>query len=321
MSPNKPAAVIERGTFPTQRVFTAPLSELVIKAAEEKIKPPALYVIGEVVDLHKYLMWFKDKPLFGRRIMILRPTDQAVDMYQNLRELGAEILPYPTIATKHEKDSSAWQRLDRLIQNRNDHCWLVFTSENCVRYFIEQFNAKYGDMRKLGNFKIAAIGFGTTRALKKYALTADFMPSIFTAENLAREMSEKMQLDGAKIVRIRGNLADQRIEERLAGAGADVIPLQVYQTFYPQWPDGFKAKLFENPPNIIIFSSGSTVDGFFKLLNKTEIEELTSNADLVSIGPMTTRAIESRGLKIKIEAAEHSIPGIIEELKKNYGDN
>ena len=320
MAPDKPAAIIERGTFSTQRVFTAPVSELARKSADENIRPPALYVIGEVVELHQYLDWFENKPLFGKRIMILRPTDQAADLYRSLRRLGAEILPYPTIATNMDDNPAAWQKFDDLLEKPASANWLIFTSENCVRYFIEKFASSDRDMRRLSKFKIAAVGFGTSRALKKYSLKADFMPSIYTTENLIAEMAEKQNLKGARAVRVRGNLADQRLEDGLTRAGAKVIALPVYRTYHPEWPDGFKPKLFENPPDIIICSSGSTVDGLHKLLSKTEIEELVAGADLISIGPMTTRVIESYGLKAKIEAREHSIPGIIEELKKHYGE-
>lgn len=313
ISPVTPAAVIERGTFSTQRVFTAPLNELVVKAIEEKIKPPALFVIGEVVDLQRELEWFKNKPLIGHRIMVLRPADQAKFMYKNLRDLGAEVLPYPTIATR-KAQSSEWDKLEEYERSDNES-WLVFTSENGVRYFMDEFVNRYGDIRMLGKFKTAAVGYGTARALDKFNLKADFIPNKATTEILAKQMTEKYNLKGSNIIRVRGNLGDQRVENILTETGAQVTPLTVYETYYPQWPDGFKEKLFEFPPDIIIFTSGSTVDGFFRMLNEDEINELTEDARLVSIGPMTSERIRQKGLKVSIEATEHSIPGIIDKLK------
>ncbi len=315
ISPVTPAAVIERGTFPTQRVYTAPLNELVVTAIEEKIRPPALFIIGDVVDMQPDLEWLIERPLLGNRVMVLRPADQAGDMYKTLRDLGAEVLPYPTIATK-KTDSGEWAEVDKVLESANESR-LVFTSENGVRYFMNQFINRYGDIRKLGKFKTAAVGYGTARALKKYSLKADFVPSKATTEVLAKEMVENLSLAGCNILRVRGNLGDNRVEEALTRAKANVIPLKVYETYYPPWPEGFKEKLFDFPPDVIIFTSGSTINGLFEQLNQDEIEELTEDASIVSIGPMTSKSLAERGLKVKMEAEEHSIPGIIDKLKKN----
>jgi uroporphyrin-III C-methyltransferase len=48
-APDTPVAVIARGTLPEQRVVVAPLGEIGVVAAE--LEPPALVVVGDVVDL------------------------------------------------------------------------------------------------------------------------------------------------------------------------------------------------------------------------------------------------------------------------------
>jgi len=44
-----PAAVIQEGTLPGQRVLLAPLAEIAVRAAEKEIRSPALVVVGDVV--------------------------------------------------------------------------------------------------------------------------------------------------------------------------------------------------------------------------------------------------------------------------------
>jgi uroporphyrinogen III methyltransferase/synthase len=318
MSPDIPAAVIERGTFPSQRVITSTLSKLPDQAKAANIKPPSVFVIGDVINLQKHLTWIDDRPLLGARIMVCRPADQAQSMYQSLRKFGAEVLPYPTIATKQQIDETAWQAFNRIDEKSSTNNWLVFTSENGVRYFIEQFKSRYGDLRHLANFKIAAVGFGTERALNKYSLKADFIPAKAMTESLAKEMAESLNLENASVIRVRGNLADDRVEKALAKAGANVIPLPTYCTYHPEWPDGFKENLFENLPNIIIFTSGSSVKGLYEILNKAEIDTLMANAKAVSIGPETTKMIESFGINVSNVEGGHNVPGIINELLKHY---
>jgi len=315
MDPAMPVAAIERGTYPSQRLVTAPLVEMPIAVEENNVKPPALFVIGHVVELQPWLEWFADRPLFGIRIMVTRPADQSKHIYRHLRSLGAEPMPFPTIATEAWDDPEGWRGFEA-VDGTNK--WIVFTSENGVRYFFDAFDQRFGDVRKLGGFKIAAIGVGTQRAMKQYRISADFMPSKYTVNDLTAEMAAKLDLTGAEIIRVRGNLAPDTMERKLPAAGARIIPLTVYRTFHPAWPDGLRDKLFENPPHAFIFTSGSTVDGLFELLSADEVKRLTTGAEIFSMGPSTTKIIKGHGLTISAEAAEHSIPGLLSTLVDYY---
>ena len=59
MPAGTPAAVVERGTFSTQRLVTTTLSNLPAEVAEHGIKPPALFVLGEVARYSEKLHWFR----------------------------------------------------------------------------------------------------------------------------------------------------------------------------------------------------------------------------------------------------------------------
>lgn len=315
MPPERPCAVIERGTLPTQRTFTSTLQSMVDKVKAENIKAPAIFIIGEVVEFRENMKWFESKPLIGLRIMVTRPPDQAQDMYRSLRELGAEVLPYPTIGTENAEDDGAWTSFGKIIGKKK---WLIFTSENGVRYFFRQFIGRFGDIRKLGDCKIAAVGYGTARVLKAFNIRPDFIPKTATTLSLAEELNEAFDLAGVRVVRVRGNLGDNRVERVLEEAGATVLPLPVYRTFYPQWPDGFKEKLFEHPPDVITFTSGSTCEGLCRLLPESKIRTLTEGKAIVSIGPSTSEIIRSHGIDVTLEAEEHSIPGVINEIVKHF---
>ena len=305
------SAIIERGTLPTHRVITAPLNSLFKKAQEENIQPPAIIVIGDVVDLRPYLLWSGQSPLLGIRVMVTRPADQAQGIYETLRKLGAEVLPYPTISTTGFVDEKAWRGFGEISgQSR----WLVFTSENGVRYFFSQFRDRFSDIRRIGNYKIAAIGGGTASYLKKSSLVPDFIPSEATTKALASEMKNLPGISDSVCVRVRGNLGDDKVERALMESGAVVIPMVVYHTSHRKWPDGLKEKLFEYPPHVIIFTSGSTVDGLFANLDETEIKKLTQQAIVASIGPTTTGILKEKGLQVKIEAKVHTVEGLIDSI-------
>jgi len=315
MPADTPAAIIERGTFPSQRVIVATLRELPEKVAREGIKPPALFVLGEVCTLQSELEWFMDKPLLGLRIMVTRPADQSEDLYFELRQLGAEPMPFPTIATEPVHDEPGWEAIKDCLDK---DAWLVFTSENCVRYFFDQFVQRFGDIRYFSRFKIAAIGTGTSRALMNYHIEPDFVPSRATVEVLSEEMKNKVRLDGAHIVRVRGNLANDYMEKALPPHGATVIPLTVYRTFHPEWPDGLKEKLFDTPPHAILFTSASTVKGLSHNLTEDEIKKITSGAEIFSLGPMVSETLTKHGFKITAQADPHDLPGMVTALLNHY---
>ncbi len=59
MDPEMPAALVERGTTPRQRVISATVATLVRESRAAGVKPPGLVIIGEVVRLREKLAWFE----------------------------------------------------------------------------------------------------------------------------------------------------------------------------------------------------------------------------------------------------------------------
>jgi uroporphyrinogen III methyltransferase/synthase len=318
MSPDTPVAAVERGTLSTQRTLSATLADLPQRAEEFGLKPPALFVIGEVVRQREAINWFQDKPLFGVRVMVTRPADQAPPLYRDLRELGAEVLAYPTLATMEDFRSDDWDALRRI---ETDDRWVVFTSENGVRYFLKQWYATIGDIRGLSRYRIAAAGDGTARALNASNIAPDFVPTRASTKVLAKEMAEKLQLSGATVVRVTGGGGSDVIHRELQQTGANIVSLPVYRTFHLKWLAAVKDKLFAYPPNVILFTSGAAVDGLAANLDERELRELSAGATVVSIGPTTSKAIESQGMTVGLESKVHTIPAILEELAAYHRTN
>ena len=61
------------------------------------------------------------------------------------------------------------------------------------------------------------------------------------------------------------------------------------------------------------FTSSSTVECFFDLGL-----ELPKGIKVASIGPVTSDTLKARGIKIDIEAKEHSIPGLVKAIRKHF---
>jgi len=320
MDPATPAAMIERGATPRQRIVSGTLVDLPRRVQEAAISPPALFIIGDVVALHRELEWVQPGVMAGLKVMVTRPSDQAGEMYALLRGLGAYVLPCPTIATREQDDQAAWEALAPLFGERTPHPpgWLILTSENGVRYFLKQFLKRY-DYRALAAFRLAAVGAGTDRELAARGLKADFIPSRATTEALGRELAARMAAEpSGPVLRVRGNLGDDHVERALASAGARVHVLPVYATFTASWDAGLHTHLDRNPPDVITFTSGSSCSGLVDLLGSDRARELADRALIASIGPTTSRVIREAGLKVDLEAETHSVPGLVAALEQHY---
>lgn len=62
LAPETPAAIVQQGTTPQQRVVTATLATLPALAEAARLKPPTLIIVGQVVSLREKLAWFEATP-------------------------------------------------------------------------------------------------------------------------------------------------------------------------------------------------------------------------------------------------------------------
>ncbi len=312
LDPQTPAAIIERGSTPAQRVVRDKLEKLPESVKNAGVKPPGLIVIGKTTDLSGKLDWYNKGVLAGKRILVTRPSSQADPMYERLGQLGASVIPAPSIKINESFDQDGW---DHFRKQNNEGGWIVFTSENGVNYFVKQLFDEGMDWRALGTLKIAVIGAGTERAMFEVGLKADFKPSVFTVKQLAAELTPKLEA-GEIVFRIRGNLADNTLEDAATDDGAKVYPIEVYNTVTADLDDGVRTWVEEAPVDVITFTSGSTVTSFVEQWGKDKSLEIAENAAVVSIGPSTSRLAESEGFKVSIEAKPHSVEGIIDAILK-----
>ncbi|MEO0972492.1 MAG: siroheme synthase CysG [Pseudomonadota bacterium] len=78
VAPETPAALVEQGTTPNQRVHQATLADLPTQVAEAGARSPALLIVGSVVSLHERLSWFEARgggaPVFPQHRQF-SPTD------------------------------------------------------------------------------------------------------------------------------------------------------------------------------------------------------------------------------------------------------
>ena len=110
--PDTPVAIISRGTTGRQETLVGTLDTIAELANRSGIAPPAVTVIGEVVNLREQLNWFEQRPLFGRRVAVTQRSDLARPLVAALRERGAEVLEVPATRWVPHPDRA---RLDKAL--------------------------------------------------------------------------------------------------------------------------------------------------------------------------------------------------------------
>lgn len=299
-------ALVRWGTTGRQQTLVGKLSDIGAKARKSGFKPPALIVIGDVVGLRVKLNWFEKLPLFGKRVVVTRTRTQAGELSRRLEELGADVLELPTIEIVPPRNP---RPLHEAIARIRQFDWLVFTSPNGVGFFFDAYMKRHGDIRRLGNVRLAAIGPATAAKLAGRGLRVDLMPREFVAERVAAEM--KRQPGRGRVLLARADIARDALPRLLRKAGYQVEEITAYETRAPAKSRTVE-ELMKRGTDLVTFTSSSTAENFVRLVGKSRLRGIPGRPRFVSIGPVTSATMRKLGLKVWRQAPVHTIPGLVE---------
>jgi uroporphyrinogen III methyltransferase / synthase len=305
---SEPAAVIERGTLPGQRVVSGTLGEIARLAAEQDVRAPALTVVGPVAALRERLAWLERAPLFGRRIVITRARAQASGLAAMLAELGAEVVEAPAIRIEPRLDDPAVKKAVAALSAREVDV-LCLTSPNGAELLMESLTAAGHDARALAGVTIAAIGPGTAAALARQGLQADLVPERSIAESLAAEIVSR-GVAGRRVLIARAAEARDVLPDELTKAGATVEVVSLYDTVREELGELEREAVAD--AHYVTFTSSSTVRNFVDALGGRD--GLPAGARVVSIGPVTSATALELGIRVDVEAERHDLDGLMAAL-------
>ena len=310
MDGQTPAALVRWGTTSRQRVVTGTLETIPQIASDAKIKPPALIVIGDVVQLRDQLKWFDSRPLLQRTVVVTRARTQASGLCRQLDQLGAEVIEMPAIRIARPADD---QPLRDAVSNLQDFDWVVFTSANAVEAFFETLHQTGLDSRALGSNSICAIGPVTAERLASHGIHADVQPAKFLGSEIASAIDSAGGLDGKKVLCPRADIAPRDLVDDLEARGAVVQQVVAYRTE----PDCSHADqvadlLGDNCLSWITFTSSSTVKNFFGAISPEQVRD--SSVRLASIGPVTSATLKEFAMTPDVEAKEHTVNGLVSAI-------
>lgn len=298
--PKTPVAIIEKGATADQRVTVGTLENIIEKAKERKIVPPAITIIGEVVNLRETFKWFEDKNLFGKKILVTRDKKQAGEFSDKIEKMGGVAVELPFIEIESVLSKVTPEDL-------KEYSALLFNSPNGVREFMK----KIDDIRSLAHLKIGAVGSKTKELLEEYKIKADFMPEEYMVSKLA-ELSLEYTKAGEKILIITSDISPCDTDKFNSMYDREFHKIVAYNTKKIIREKDEVIKVL-NKVEVVTFLSSSTVDAFYASIDGDL--ECVKNIKFASIGPVTSETMRKYGFSVDYEAKVYDINGILDALK------
>lgn len=309
-----PAAVVQWGARPEQRVVQAPLVELAAAASRAGLANPAVIVVGQVVTLRDSLNWYDSRPLFGKRLLVPRPRHQATQTARAIRLRGASPVIQPAIEIHPPPDR---ERLRQALDELQAYDWVVFTSTNGVERCFAELDASGRDARAFARSKIAAIGPKTAAALRHHGIIADLVAEQYVGEALAEAMIATGRL--GRVMLLRALEARELLPASLREAGAAVDVVAAYRTQLVSGTarDALRSAVVDGRLDGVLLTSSSMVNSLLDALGPDARAALEGTV-VASIGPVTTKTAADRGLPVDVTADTYTVDGLLDALEQYW---
>jgi uroporphyrinogen III methyltransferase/synthase len=313
------AAIVYNGTLPTQEAIAGTVATIREAVRDHQRRDPAVLVLGRVAGFREHLRWFDSRPLFGRRVLVTRPRDQAPELIDRLAALGADTVLAPMIRIVPPDDATP---LQRAADDPSIFDWIVFTSANAVDAFMKAFLDGPRDLRALSGPRLCTVGTATAERLASFGLRVDLVPDEFRAESVASALTRSGPLDGARVLLPRSDIGREVIAEQLREAGALVTDVVAYRTVLDEAqregdPDVY-GMLLEGRIDVVTFTSPSAVRNFARIYGADAAADLLRRTTVAAIGPVTAEAARQLGIDVTVQPAAYTIAGLVEAIAAHF---
>jgi uroporphyrinogen III methyltransferase / synthase len=289
-----PCMAVSSASTGIQQIVTSRLNNFVADCRNQKLRPPALVIIGNVVQA-RYASGSAALPLSGKRVLTPCCAQETESVCAALRKLGAEPLPYPAYALEACKDEDGWNRFKDL-KDAGGLC--VFTSEFEVACFAEELLRHQCDWRVLGSFKIVVTGAACAGELARKAIRPDMvLPSIAIAKkDLGKILHENLIL-----------FSDEAIPDNTEWA--EVLRMKLCALQPAIWESHWLQEICNHPPDYVLFRKRFEIDGFVEVAGIELGRSLADKCIFVCMDDAVETAARRHGLAChpEVRAAFRSV--------------
>ncbi|MCH9658137.1 uroporphyrinogen-III synthase [archaeon] len=261
--------------------------------------------------------------LNGKTIAITRSKDDASEFISLAEENNAVPVPLPTIELVSKGEKIVDEFLESVKKYNPDYS--VFMSSKAVKLLFDTAK-NVGKLEKLqmavANTIVMSVGPKTTIALESQGIKVNHQPTTYSSVGVGEEFT-KIHAVGKKVIVPRSGASTPFLKELLNKIGIDVLEIHLYDVCAfrdtTQW-NGFRESFSQNSVDGVVFTSASSVRGFFEIMSKDyELNALLDHLEklsVVSIGPFTSD--ELKKFKVKNTVAEvHTVAGAFDAMKNS----
>lgn len=209
---------------------------------------PAVIVVGKTAALS--LNGKKSGPLSGVSVAVTGTDSFTRKLTQKLCEKGAQVNRYAYLTVKSQGEN--------IPEGFDGIACLAFTSANGVTLFFEELKRRKTDFRALFGLKLAVIGEGTAEKLMSYGFRADYMPDIYSADELGRLLCQRLHRD-EKVLIVRASDGSRELTKRLDEGKIRYTDCPIYRTEINQ----DVLSLVKGNETYTVFASAKSVSAFF----------------------------------------------------------
>ena len=239
-------------------------------------------------------------PLAEMRVVVTRPRDQAAALVSALEAVGATAVPVPVIGIVDPPDGGVALKAGLRALRPDD--WVVVTSPNgAVRVA-----AAVDEVPLADGVRVAVVGPGTKARAEALGLRVDLVPDDAIAEGLLAAFPPR-PVDGGRVLLARAEVAREMLPIQLRMSGWQVDEVVAYRTETLTVDDAGRAAA--SSADAVVFTSGSTVEGLLQAVGVDGLPPVVA-----SIGPATSAVAARLGVEVTVEAATHTIPGVVAAL-------
>ena len=241
--------------------------------------------------------------LEGLRIVVTRAAHQAEELARPLRELGAEVILTPVIGIAAPADPAP---LREAASRADEYDWILFTSANAIRAFA----AELAQSPAICKASIATVGSATRDAAEQHGFVVTLVPDRYVAESLVQSFVDK-DLNGRRILIPSAAVTRDIVPAELRKRGAHVDLVEAYRNVIPPEAAERADAVFREPyPDWVTFASSSAADNLVQLIGIAPLRPVK----IATIGPVTSKTVRKHGLTVGVEAAPHTIEGLVNAI-------
>jgi uroporphyrinogen III methyltransferase/synthase len=262
---------------------------------------------------------FSGNPLQNRTVLLVCSEKKLAAIQGGLESMGGTILPFPILKAKEIEDP---RLMDAAIASLSTYTWIIFTSAYGVAFFARHLQQCRKKVRPAMMPKICTIGPATAEAAREAGFVPTLIPDKFIAEGVLDALAQHHKgienLAGLKVLIPRAMQAREFLPEALIAAGACVHVVPCYTISREEMNPDILKRLLEKRPDLIVFTSASTIKNMIEILGQDYGLTLLREATVAVIGPVTGDAAASYGKDADIVPKESTVPALLDAIAEYF---